>query len=224
MPAILADLARCETRVGQILNAGPDDGSYAVPTTDQQKYAPGDIVDAIKQIDIEVVRTIQEIVGQGYRGQYGTMVASNAYGASLQAHPGKLGSVEVQITAGSAWHPGILAEDVGVVRKVKLNPDGMYGGATENEGLYYITEDLKIYYIGTDARVFIPTEVTIGSTLLAPISYEATIIRGSIRFLLKDPVDPNLATYGVDYDRDLSLIRSNAAAVPALDTNTKLGG
>jgi hypothetical protein len=224
MPATLADLTRCEKRVGQILNAGPDDGSYAVPTTDQAKYAPADIVDAIKQIDIEVVRTIQETVGQGYRGQYGAMAASNAYGAALPAHPGKFGSVEIQLTSGSAWEIGILAENVDIVRKLHRNPDNMYGSATENEGVYYISEDLRIYYIGLDARVFIPTEVVIGSTLLAPISYEATLIRGSIKFLLKDPVDGNLAVYGADYARDIDLIRSGAGAVPALDTDTKMGG
>lgn len=224
MAAQLSDLTRCQKRLAQILVANPDDGSYAVATTDQQKYAPQDLTDALLQADIEICRIIQETVGHGFRAQYGSMVGPIAYGATIQAHPGKLGSVEIQITAGSAWHPGILAEDLGVVRKVKLNPDGMYGSATENEGLYYISEDLKIYYIGTDARLFVPTDLVIAAALQSPAVYEPTVLRSAVRLVIKDPVDPNLATYGTDFNRDIQLIQANAAAVPALDSNTKMGG
>lgn len=224
MAAILADLTRCTNKVTAILVAGPDDGSFAAADLSQsEKYSPDDITQTVKQIDLEVARTIQETVGQGYRGNYGAKVASVTYGMLLPGHPGKLGSVEIQLLSG-AWEPGILAEDLNVVRKVHLNPDGMYGSATENEGLYYIGEDLLAHYIGQDMRVFIPTELGLGSALLSPVSYEPTIVRGAVKLLLKDPVDPNLATYGQDYDRDTGLIRSGAMAVPPLDSSTKQGG
>lgn len=224
MPPILADLTRCTNKVAAILGAGPDDGSFGpADLSQQEKYSPDDILMAVKAIDLEIVRAIQGTVGHGYRSNYGTMVTGITYGMTLPGHPGKLGSVEIKLVS-NAWEPGVLAEDLNVVRKLHLNPDNMYGSATENEGEYYIAEDLKAYFIGQDMRAFIPTELNTGGTLLSPISYEPTICRGSVKFLAKDPVDPNLVTYGTDYVRDMGDIKAGSGAVPALDEATKLGG
>src|SRR5207244_2184847 len=122
--ALLATLSRVQKLIPAILNAGPDDMSYVAATlTDQQKYSPEHITDAILYADLEVCRTRQETIGDGYRQLYGNPSAVTN-GATITAHPGQLGYIEIKKLANSPWRRGIKAQSIDEINKLQDNPDG----------------------------------------------------------------------------------------------------
>lgn len=225
----VADIDRLQKMVASTLNANPDDMSYAIATTDQDKYSPDHIKDAILTIDLEVIRTIQETPGHGYRPLYGSYtLVSN--GASIPGHSGKVGGVEIRRTSQAPLQRGIRVESIDVINKLQLNPGARYGstaiaGQEIWGGYYYIDEDMRLYFTGYTAYVFTPTVLDRTGFCQCTLAYEPTIFRGSISLLAKDPVDPTLSgAYLQAYERDLALIRAGGAAVPPLDSFVKAGG
>jgi hypothetical protein len=224
-PSVVANLGRLQKLVAAALNANPDDMSYAAATTDQGKYAPEHITDAILYIDLEVIRVGMETPGWGYRSSYLSSV-NVSHGASIGAHPGKIGSVEIKLTSGGAYQRGIRVESIDVINKLLTNPDGRYGTvAGILGGRYYIDEELRIYFTGDSARVLLPTALAITTACQAPAEYEPTIARGAVAMLAKDPLDPSLAGfYGQQYQADLARIKGLEERVPPLDLFVKMGG
>lgn len=214
MAITVVSITECEKRVAMILNAGPDDGTYAVASTDQQKYAPGEITDAILEADLEVVRTIVSTLGNGYRGNYLAASADLNYGDPIVAHPGKVGHVDIKI--GAAYVAGILAPSLEAIQKWALDTT-LYPTAS-CAGRYYITEDFKVFFIGDKARVQFITDIVKTAACQAPIIYTATVIRGAVSLLGKDGVDMGMIRdYYAQFQRDLEIIGQGASAVPALD-------
>jgi hypothetical protein len=221
----LANLTRLQKLVASALNANPDDMSYAAATTDQGKYSPEHITDAIFYIDLEVIRVGMETPGWGYRKDYSTTILVTN-GQSLPAHPGKISSVEIKLSGGADYRRGIRAESIDVINKLLANPDGRYGTAAGIfGGRYYIDEENRIYYTGSHAQVIIPNALAITSACQAPAEYEPTIARGAVAMLAKDPLDPSLSGfYGQQYQADLARIKGLEERVPPLDLFVKMGG
>jgi hypothetical protein len=221
----LASLARVQKIIPAILNAGPDDMSYVAATlTDQQKYSPDHITDAILYADFEVVRTRQETIGDGYRSQYGA-VAAVANGAYIPAHPGRIGFIEIKKTSGDSFRRGIKVQSIDEINKLLDNPDGRYGSASIFGGRYHIDEELRLYFTGNSAQIFVPSDLAITSACQAPAIDEPRIARGAIMMLMKDPLDSNLfTTFSGLFQRDLMGIKNLEAVIPPQDTFVRQGG
>lgn len=223
--AQLAQLARVQKLVASALVANPDDMSYAAATlTDQQKYSPEHINDAIFYADREIIKFIQGTVGDGRRSEYGDFAAV-INGASIPYHPGKIGSVEIKKTAGSAWRRGQKVESIEVINKFLDNPDGRYGSASINGGRYHIDEEMRLWFTGSSCQIFVPSDIAITSALQGPADEEPAIARGAIVMLAKDPLDPNLfGFYAPKWQADEIRIRSLGGPAPILDMYVRSGG
>jgi hypothetical protein len=219
------DLTTCENYVAGIVNARAEGNAWGpASATDQERFSPTDITTAVKVIDLEIRTTIVETVGHWARGEYLGASADLSDGAEMPFHIGRLGAVDVKLTSGT-YVLGIECRNVDVYRKLKANPDGMYGDATENEGRYYLSEEHRVFIIGSKARVWTVAEAAIGGTLLSPINYTATVVRGACSILDKDGVDPSTGQkYSVLYEQDLARIRGDETVVPPLAAFQRAGG
>lgn len=214
MAITVVDLTEARKRVALILNAGPDDGTYATVSSEQMKYADGEVTDAILETDLEVVRAIVSTLGHGYRGYYLASSADLNYGDSIIAHPGKVGHVDIKV--GSDYLAGILAPSLEAIQK--WASDTTLHPVATCRGRYYITEDFKVFFIGDKARVQFITDVVKTAACQSPIIYTATVIRGAVGLLGKDGVDMGMIqNYYAQFQRDLEIIGQGASAVPALD-------
>ncbi len=225
MPAQLATIARVQKLIPAILNAGPDDMSYAAATlTDQQKYSPDHITDAILYADIEVCRARQETIGDGFRQNYGAVTAV-ASGASIGGHPGRIGFVEIKKLSTDGWRRGIKVQSIDEINKLLDNPDSRYGTASIFGGRYHIDEEMRLYFTGDSCQIFVPSDLAITAACQAPAVDEPRVARGAIMMLAKDPLDPNLFTFFSQlFARDLMGIKNLDAPIPALDSFSKMGG
>lgn len=210
--------------VAAALVAGPDDGSYAPATTDQDKYNPDHVTDAILYIDLEICKTRQSTVGDGYRGQYGSAIAV-ANGATITPHPGKIAFVEIKKLSTSSFQRGILATSIEALNRLLENSDSRYGSASINGGRYFIDEEMRLRFTGFSCQIFVPTDLAITAACQAPAVDEMTIKRGAVWMLTKDGVDASIfAGDGQQYVADLARIRGESAAIPPLDMFIKQGG
>lgn len=224
MPIALADLATVTAFISAVVGASPEDQSFVIADTTQGKYAPAHITLAAKQADLEICRIIQEVVGQGFRGNYMTVSGELNTGASITPHAGKTGHVEVKYADGT-WRPGILIANFEQFNKMKINPDGMYGDGSSLQGRYHITEDDVVDFIGTKLRLRLPNDLTITAALQSPKVYEPAVGRRAVTLLVKDGVDVNLfAVYSQWAIADEQSIRGNAGAIPPLDAFTRAAG
>lgn len=225
MTVQLASLARVQKFVASGLVANPDDMSYAAATlTDQQKYSPEHINDAIFYADLEVVRTIQGTPGDGRRVQYGTVTAVTN-GASIPFHPGKIGFVEIKKLSTDNWRRGILVQSIDSINKLLENPDTRYGSASICGGRYHIDEEMRLQFKGDSCQIFVPDSLAITAALQGPADEEPAITRGAIAMLAKDPLDPNLFSYfSARWEADKMRIQSLGGPAPPLDMFTKAGG
>jgi len=221
----LATLLRVQKLMAQALNAAPDDMSYAAATlADQQKYNPDHITDCILYADFDVIRTRQSTIGDGYRTQYGSVVAV-ANGATIPAHPGKIGFVEIKKTASDSFRRGVKTQSIDEINKLLENPDSRYGSASIFGGRYHIDEEMRLYFTGNSCQIFVPSDLAITAACQAPAIDEPRIARGAIAMAAKDPLDPNLFNYfnGL-FQRDLMGIQMLEAPIPILDQLAKAGG
>lgn len=221
----LATLVRVQKLMAQALNVAPDDMSYAVATlADQQKYNPDHITDCILYSDFDVIRTRQGTIGDGFRQQYGTVVAVTS-GASLAAHPGKIGFIEIKKTSADDFRRGVKVQSIGEINKYLDNADSRYGSASIFGGRYHIDEEMRVYFTGDSARMFIPSDLAITTACQAPAIDEPRIARGALAMAAKDPLDANLFNYfnGL-FQRDLMGIQMLEAPIPILDQLQKQGG
>lgn len=225
MPPKLAQLARVQQFVASALVANPDDMSYVAATLDdQQKYSPEHITDAILYADREIVKFIQQTVGDGRRHQYGTYITV-ANGADIPYHPGKIGTVEIKRVFGDSFRRGIKVESAEAMNKLLINPDDRYGSVAINGGRYRIDEEMRLQFTGFECQIFVPSDISITTTLLAPADEEAAIARGAITMLAKDPLDANLFNYfAPKWQADEIRIRSLGGPAPILDMYVKAGG
>lgn len=219
----LASLSRLQKMVASLLNVNPEDMSYsAAVTTDQEKYHPDHITDAILLIDLEVCKVHQETIGDGYRSQYGDVQAV-AYGESIPPHPGRVGYVEIKQAASSEFERGIKVRSIDQIRKYRSNPNTMYD-ATIYWGRYHVDEDDRLYFLGDSAQVFTPDDLVITTACQAPAVDEVTIARGSVSLLAKDGMDLSfLGKYAAEYQADTNRTRSLGGPAPPLDMFVKTG-
>lgn len=214
MPFVPVLLAEVQKRVAKILVADPDDGSYAVATTDQMHYAPQEITDAILETDMEVLREILSTLSNPYRVNYLANSADLNYGDTIPFHTGKIGHVDVKI--GANYVPGILAPSLEAISRWAA--DTVLFPTVDCAGRYYITEEHKVFFIGDKIRVQVPSDIVVTGACQSPQNYTATVVRGSVSLLVKDGTDENLLqNMYAQYQRDLEMIRQGANAVPALD-------
>lgn len=225
MALVVVDLVTCENYVAGIVNARAEGNPWGpASATDQERFSPTDITTAVKLIDLEIRTTIVQSVGHWARGEYLGSSTDLTDGDEIPFHIGRLGAVDVK-KADNSYTLGIECRNVDIYRKLKDNPDGMYGDATENEGHYYLSEEHRVFIIGAKARVWTVAEANVGAALLSPVNYTATVIRGACSILDKDGVDPSTGQkYSVLYEQDLARIKGDETIVSPLAALQRAGG
>lgn len=218
-------IATAEKRVTGILNAGPDDGSYATSTADEGKYDDTEIRDAILEADAEICMAIISTLGHPYRSQYMTDVTGITYGQKLASRPGPLDTVEIQF-ADTIWHAGIPASSIDQIEKWKFNRSSKVN-ATTAQGRFFIDGD-KFYYVGNSARILTPADFAIDYSTpacQAPSIYTPAVVSGAVTKLLKDgsSVSDLSQIYGQHFRDSILLIRAGEEGIAKLEQTLGVG-
>lgn len=148
------DFTLVHKRLARLLNAQPDDGSWAITSTDQGKFTSEEVVAGMFGGQGDVYALIVSSLENGHRNDFCADSAELNNGDEIPSHPGKAGAPQIKL-ADNSWVPSRLAPSLDALLLWQRNT-GLFP-ASIVEGHYFDFAG-KVYFIGQKARYHLPAE------------------------------------------------------------------
>jgi hypothetical protein len=211
----VVNIVQAQKAIAAVLEVGPEDGTFAAASADQNLITADEIIEAILVIDMEVREWIADSPQNGHRGTYlvnsADIVAS---GSQVPPHAGKLGTIKIKLQSG-AYVIGEEAPSISAFRLWQQNPT--IWPVADVQGRYIIVDEDIIEFIGTAAQVKYVPPMTIDRATpacQAPEEYTGVVIRGALARLQRAHNQALVRAAADDYAQDEVAIKGGAKDRP----------
>lgn len=217
-----ASLVEVELATVAALNAATA-GTWTATLADARR-STGEIRHAIVEADAGVVLAILFTPGHPLRSGYMAASASLNHGDEIPDSVGTYGQVEVDIAGTSAWVTGTPA-DLDDIKLMRRNPNSMFGSLAHNTagspiGGYYTIRDQRVFFTGTNARVWVGafTPNYASPACAAPEQYTQAIRAGAVARLKKEgDMSDVFDRAATEFAAHIATIRQGATELPVIE-------
>lgn len=202
-----------QKEIAAVLEAGPDDDTYDVASTDQGAYTPLEIIDRILEADVDVRGWIADSLKNGHRNAMLTNSTDIANGGPVPEHSGKLGTIYIKFADGS-YHIGEEAPSLSALHQ--WQNDTTIFPVADIEGRYVIDQEEVIEFAGSAARVRYIPPLTIDRATpacQAPEDYTGAVTRRTLANLPRTFNASLIQEARVASQNDEMMIRNGEMAV-----------
>lgn len=176
----VVNLTVVASEIAAALEAGPDDNTYGVASTDQGAFTPEEIRDRILEADMDVRLWIADSLKNGHRNALLTNSGDIPNGGAVPAHSGKLGTIYIKFDDGT-YHIGEEAPSPSALHEWQR--DTTTFPVTDVQGRYVIDQEEVIEFVGSAGRVRYIPPLTIDRTTpacQAPEEYTGAVARRTL--------------------------------------------
>jgi hypothetical protein len=211
----VVNIVQAQKAIAAVLEVGPEDGTFAVASADQNLITADEILEAVLDADMEVREWIADSPQNGHRDTY--LVSSAdivASGSKIPAHAGKLGTIRIKLQSG-AYVIGEEAPSISAFRQWKANPT--IWQPADMEGRYIISDEHILEFFGLAAQVQYVPPMTIDRATpacQAPEEYTGVVKRGALSRLQRAYNQALVRAAADEYTQDEVAIKGGAKDRP----------
>jgi hypothetical protein len=229
----VVDFTQCQKICLALLNAGPDDYSFSVNVGDERFGTLGAASDQVKEAilaaDEQVVLAILETEGHWARPDYVDWSGQLDYLDEIPTHVGKTGQVEILVSNGGAYVPGVPAtiEEIRMWRGADSSSFGSKAHNASGSAVagYFAIRDNVVQFTGYRLAVKLGT-YTRTSVCQAPAIYQLTVWAMALTYLFPKEGSwlQKAAFLAGQVANQMAAIRGNLVVAPELESYEEVKG